>query len=44
ERKVAREAGVGRSLIGGVVVNSGELIIDASVRSKLDKMANALGS
>ena len=44
ERKVALETVVDRSLIGGVVVNSGDLIIDASVRGKLAKMAKALGS
>ncbi|WP_286811779.1 F0F1 ATP synthase subunit delta, partial [Marinobacter sp. UBA2678] len=31
-------------LIGGVVVNTGDLVIDASVRGKLAKMARALGS
>lgn len=44
ERKVALETAVDRSLIGGVVVNTGDLVIDASVRGKLAKMANALGS
>jgi F-type H+-transporting ATPase subunit delta len=44
ERKVALETVVDRSLIGGVVVNSGDLVIDASVRGKLAKMAKALGS
>ena len=44
ERKVALETTVDRSLIGGVVVNSGDLVIDASVRGKLAKMAKALGS
>ena len=44
ERKVALETAVDRSLIGGVVVNSGDLVIDASVRGKLAKMAKALGS
>ena len=44
ERKVALETSVDRSLIGGVVVNSGDLVIDASVRGKLAKMAKALGS
>jgi len=44
ERKVALETAVDRSLIGGVVVNSGDMVIDASVRGKLAKMAKALGS
>jgi len=44
ERKVALETAVDRSLIGGVVVNTGDLVIDASVRGKLAKMAKALGS
>ncbi|GGE63392.1 ATP synthase subunit delta [Streptosporangium jomthongense] len=44
ERKVALETAVDRSLIGGVVVNTGDLVIDASVRGKLAKMAKALGT
>ena len=44
ERKVALETAVDQSLIGGVVVNAGDLVIDASVRGKLAKMARALGS
>ena len=44
ERKVALETAVDQSLIGGVVVNTGDLVIDASVRGKLAKMARALGS
>lgn len=44
ERKVALETAVDRSLIGGVVINSGDLVIDASVRGKLSKMAKSLGS
>jgi F-type H+-transporting ATPase subunit delta len=44
ERKVALETTVDRSLIGGVVVSTGDLVIDASVRGKLAKMAKALGS
>ncbi|HTN33616.1 MAG TPA: F0F1 ATP synthase subunit delta [Marinobacter sp.] len=44
ERKVALETTVDRSLIGGVVISTGDLVIDASVRGKLAKMAKALGS
>jgi len=44
-RKVAIEAvNVDKSLIGGVVIRSGDLVIDASVRGKLDKLAAALNS
>lgn len=35
---------VDRSLIGGVVIRSGDLVIDASVRGKLDKLAATLNS
>jgi len=44
ERKVELEAAVDQSLIGGVVVRTGDLVIDASVRGKLARMAKALGS
>ncbi|MDR9425986.1 MAG: F0F1 ATP synthase subunit delta [Marinobacter sp.] len=44
ERKVELEATVDQSLIGGVVVRTGDLVIDASVRGKLARMAKALGS
>lgn len=44
ERKVTLETAVDQSLIGGVIVNTGDLVIDASVRGKLAKMARALGS
>ena len=44
ERKVTLEAAVDQSLIGGAIVNTGDLVIDASVRGKLAKMARALGS
>ncbi|MEX2474073.1 F0F1 ATP synthase subunit delta [Marinobacter sp.] len=44
ERKVTLETAVDQSLIGGVVVNTGDLVIDASVRGKLAKMAKSLGS
>lgn len=38
------EVKVDRSLIGGVVIRSGDLVIDASVRGKLDKLAVTLNS
>jgi F-type H+-transporting ATPase subunit delta len=44
ERKVELEATEDKSLIGGVVVRTGDLVIDASVRGKLARMAKALGS
>lgn len=44
ERKVELETAVDQSLIGGMVVRTGDLIIDASVRGKLARMAKALGS
>lgn len=44
-RKVDIEAvTVDRSLIGGVVIRSGDLVIDASVRGKLDQLATTLNS
>ena len=44
ERKVELETTVDQSLIGGVIVRTGDLVIDASVRGKLARMARALGS
>ena len=38
------EAAVDKSLIGGLVVRTGDLVIDASVRGKLTKLAESLGS
>ena len=44
-RKIAiDEVTIDRSLIGGVVVRSGDLVIDASVRGKLNKLAATLNS
>lgn len=44
-RKIAiDEVAVDRALIGGVVVRSGDLVIDASVRGKLNKLAATLNS
>ncbi|MFZ5561598.1 MAG: F0F1 ATP synthase subunit delta [Pseudomonadota bacterium] len=44
-RKIAiDEVTVDRALIGGVVVRSGDLVIDASVRGKLNKLAATLNS
>jgi len=44
ERKVELESSMDQSLIGGVVVRAGDLVIDASVRGKLAKLANVMGS
>ncbi|KAA1174132.1 F0F1 ATP synthase subunit delta [Marinobacter salinexigens] len=44
ERKVSLAASLDKSLIGGVVIRTGDLVIDASVRGKLSKLADALGS
>ncbi|SFL93101.1 F0F1 ATP synthase subunit delta [Marinobacter zhejiangensis] len=44
ERQVSLSASMDKSLIGGVVVRAGDLVIDASVRGKLKKLAEALGS
>lgn len=38
------EVTVDRALIGGVVIRSGDLVIDASVRGKLNKLGVALNS
>ncbi|MEL0166603.1 MAG: F0F1 ATP synthase subunit delta [Pseudomonadaceae bacterium] len=44
DRNVQIEAAVDKSLIGGLVVRTGDLVIDASVRGKLTKLAESLGS
>ena len=44
ERQVSLAASMDKSLIGGVVVRTGDLVIDASVRGKLKKLAETLGS
>lgn len=44
ERKVELETSVDQSLIGGAIIRSGDLVIDASVRGKLAKMARVMGS
>lgn len=44
-RKIAiDEVAVDRTLIGGVVIRSGDLVIDASVRGKLGKLSATLNS
>ncbi len=43
-RQVSLSAKTDQSLIGGVVVRTGDMVIDASVRGKLDRLADTLGS
>lgn len=43
-RKVSLTVNVDEALIGGVVVKSGDLVIDGSVRGKLAKLAEAMNS
>lgn len=43
-RKVSLTVNVDESLIGGVVIKSGDLVIDGSVRGKLAKLAEAMNS
>ena len=44
DRSVALQINVDRSIIGGVVIEAGDTVIDASVRGKLNKLAHAIGS
>ncbi|HEY9118494.1 MAG TPA: F0F1 ATP synthase subunit delta [Marinobacter sp.] len=44
ERQVSLAASMDKSLIGGVIIRTGDMVIDASVRGKLTKLADALGS
>ncbi|MEH6491915.1 F0F1 ATP synthase subunit delta [Halopseudomonas sp.] len=44
DRNVQIETTLDTSLIGGLVVRTGDLVIDASVRGKLTKLAESLGS
>ena len=44
DRNVQIETTLDTSLIGGLVVRTGDLVIDASVRGKLTKLAETLGS
>jgi len=43
-RKVTLSTTVDAGLIGGVIVRTGDLVIDASVRGKLAKLSTALNS
>lgn len=44
DRQVHLTATVDQSLIGGVIIRAGDTVIDASVRGKIAKLANAIGS
>lgn len=43
-REVKLESTINESLIGGVIIHAGDLVIDASVKGKLAKLANELNS
>lgn len=42
QRQVALEQSVDASLLGGAIIHAGDLVIDGSVRGKLNKLANSL--
>ena len=42
ERQVTLEVNLDKSLLGGAVVHAGDLIIDGSVRGKLNKLRTEL--
>lgn len=42
QKEVALTTTVDRDLIGGVIVRAGDMVIDNSVRGKLERLANAL--
>ncbi len=42
-REVELEARIDRSLIGGVVIRAGDLVIDASLRGRLSQLESSLG-
>ena len=44
ERRVEMRASTDSNLLGGVLIRAGDLVIDGSVRGKLDKLAEAMNS
>ena len=44
EREVKVDSSVDPSLIGGVLIRAGDLVIDGSVRGRLNKLAEAMNS
>jgi F-type H+-transporting ATPase subunit delta len=43
-REVILSTAVDEELIGGAVIRAGDFVIDGSIRSRLEKLANVLGS
>ncbi|MGA1696643.1 MAG: F0F1 ATP synthase subunit delta, partial [Arenicellales bacterium] len=43
-RKVTLEVSADPSLIGGAVIRAGDLVIDGSVKTRLEKLAAAVSS
>jgi F-type H+-transporting ATPase subunit delta len=44
DRKVSVQSSVDKSLLGGVVIHTGDMVIDGSVRGRLAKLAEAMKS
>ena len=44
ERKVSLNCSIDETLLGGVVIRAGDLIIDNSTRGQLNRLSDALGS
>jgi F-type H+-transporting ATPase subunit delta len=44
ERQVNVQTSTDSNLLGGVLIRAGDLVIDGSVRGKLDKLAEAMNS
>ncbi|MDP1602495.1 MAG: F0F1 ATP synthase subunit delta [Legionella sp.] len=44
QRKVTLNIAIDKELIGGAVINAGDLVIDGSVRGKLDKLRTGLAA
>lgn len=44
DRKVSVQGSVDKSLLGGVVIHTGDMVIDGSVRGRLAKLAEAMKS
>jgi F-type H+-transporting ATPase subunit delta len=43
-REVKLDFDIDESLIGGVIIHAGDLVIDASVKGKLTKLTNELNT
>ena len=44
DRSVKVNSTVNKDLLGGVLIRAGDLVIDDSVRAKLGKLAEAMGT